>query len=169
MSHHMMTEAHGGKLHPWNLWFGIYYIGSLVLSSPASPDSNWLFFHVMTANGHMVLALVMVCSLIGTLQLLERKLYWILCRYLYWHHHKPKEIFLCMFEKTSDHVSMKFKQTWLAHYPRPMKIIHGNRGKVTGFAFPPHLLPPLSLEYQGGGYYGSKRFATDTTMISIFC
>ena len=38
-------------------------------------------------------------------------------------------------DKTSDHVSKKFAQTWLTRYPWPVKCIHDHGGEFTGWEF----------------------------------
>jgi transposase InsO family protein len=37
--------------------------------------------------------------------------------------------------KTADHVSRKFAQSWLARYPWPIRCIHDNGGEFTGWEF----------------------------------
>ena len=46
--------------------------------------------------------------------------------------------------KSSDNIARKFEQTWLARYPRPMRVIHDNGGEFTGYAFS-HLLRVLNI------------------------
>ncbi len=50
-----------------------------------------------------------------------------------------------VFEKSSDHITTRFEQTWLSRYPRPMRVIHDNGGEFTGFAFQ-HLLRVLNIK-----------------------
>jgi transposase InsO family protein len=38
-------------------------------------------------------------------------------------------------EKTSDHVFQKFENSWLARYPRPIRVIHDQGGEFTGHPF----------------------------------
>ena len=35
-------------------------------------------------------------------------------------------------QKTSQHVAMKFENTWLSRYPKPMRCIHDNGGEFIG-------------------------------------
>jgi len=38
-------------------------------------------------------------------------------------------------EKTSEHIAVKFEQSWLARYPRPIKVIHDRGGEFVGGPF----------------------------------
>lgn len=38
-------------------------------------------------------------------------------------------------DKTSEHIAMKFEQSWLARYPRPLKVIHDRGGEFVGGPF----------------------------------
>jgi hypothetical protein len=43
---------------------------------------------------------------------------------------------ICLIDnKSSDHVSMKFENNWLARYPRPLRCIHDAGGEFTGKSF----------------------------------
>ena len=37
--------------------------------------------------------------------------------------------------KSSDAIARKFENTWLARYPRPVRVVHDNGGEFTGYAF----------------------------------
>ncbi len=47
--------------------------------------------------------------------------------------------------KSSDAISRKFENTWLAWYPRLVQVVHENGGKFTGHAFA-HLLHVLGIK-----------------------
>ncbi len=41
----------------------------------------------------------------------------------------------CIDTKSSDAIARKFENTWLAQYPRPVRVVHNNGGEFTGYAF----------------------------------